>query len=548
MSAHTLSHFSKDVLDQRAWDATFDKYAINTDVFGAIKADGYETLLDFFEAHFTNRPHELAFSLANKDQGQHLTLADLNELSLSLATHLQILGQQLGLAKGDRIAVMMPNLLHYPVAMLAIIRAGYVLVNVNPLYTQRELQHQLNDSGAKILITHNPQADALACLPETSIKKLISIGKDLDFIQDNQTIVTDSQRYTRPNLTSQDVAMLQYTGGTTGIAKGAMLSHGGLLANLYQLDAVTGHLLDDQNDYILTALPLYHIFAFSVCMLYGLHRHLANLLVANPRDLPTLINTIKQYRPVVLPAVNTLFNAMLTSDDFKTMDHSHVKFCVGGGMAILPDTAKRWEEVVGKPIIEGCGLSEAGTVISVNPPAAGYTQSIGIPLPLTDIKLMNDDGEPVADGSSGEIWVKGPQLMLGYWGRMDDKESYMVDGYFKTGDVGVMDKAGFFKIIDRKKDVVNVSGFNVFPSEIESVYNTHPDIIECCAVGVPDEHSNEAVKLFVVIHPHKNITANELIDWGRQYLTAYKVPRRIAFIDQIPKSGVGKILRRKLIE
>ena len=533
---------------QRAWYDTYAKLGIPTSL---PKSDEHTNLIDFFEAQFVHRPDDIAFTLADGKDGISLTLEQFDRLSLALAAHLQRLVHRLDLACDARVAVMLPNLLQHPIATVATLRAGLILVNINPLYTQRELEHQLNDSGASILITHNVQADALACLPNTQVRAVIDTDGAYGFTQDGTVILDDNSDYVRPHPSADDVALLQYTGGTTGLSKGAMLTHHGLLINLYQLDALIGDALDSGNDHILTALPLYHIFAFSVCMLYGLHHGLANLLIANPRDLGGLVTAIIRHRPVLIPAVNTLFNALLASPDFVNMDHSHIKLCVGGGMAILPNTAKRWQEVVGCPITEGCGLSETGTVISVNPPTAGYTQSIGIPLPLTDMILVDEMGNVVHNDKSGEIWVKGPQVMAGYWGRPNGEngDSYMSNGYFKTGDIGVMDDQGYFRIIDRKKDVVNVSGFNVFPSEVESVYTLHPKILECCAVGVPDDHSHEAVKLFVVLRPDGDTDAPDaaaLIAWGRERLTAYKIPKHIAFIDQIPKSAVGKILRRQL--
>lgn len=523
------------ILLNRSWHQAYQQFNISSELN---LPTGNYTLVDYFEKFFKERSDTIAFTCQNK----HLTYKELDQQSLSLATYLQ----QLDLNQGDKIAVMLPNVLAYPIAMMAIIRAGFVLVNVNPLYTPRELLHQLNDADAKVLFTaQNFMPTVQEVLADTGIQQ-VCVTKDLLGFDE---CPTGDISYQRPNIENDDVALIQYTGGTTGVAKGAMLTHQGLITNVYQLENMIGDALSIRNEhvsFILTALPLYHIFAFVVCVLFGMKMGLANLLVPNPRDLPSLIDVIKTYKPVVIPAVNTLFNALLSSEMFRQMDHDHVQLCVGGGMATLSDTAKRWEAVVGKPIIEGCGLSEAGTVITVNPPSAGFTQTIGLPLPLTDIKILDDDGQECSFGICGEICVAGPQIMKGYWRREHEKSQYMTnDGYFKTGDMGIIDETGFIKIVDRKKDVVNVSGFNVYPSEIEQVFSKHPDIIECCAVGVPDEHSQEAVKLFVV-SSDDSLTAEDVRAWGRQYLTGYKLPKHVQFIAEIPKSAVGKILRKNL--
>lgn len=524
---------------QRPWHTAYEKFNIPMTVSAP---DSVGTLIDYFEYLIAKQPDAIAFTCL----GQSLDYRALDAHSKRLAAYLQTLGLQ----RGDKIAIMMPNLLHYPVAMMAVIRAGFVLVNINPLYTPRELAHQLNDSDAKVLIVAKNFLDTVAqARAETALQHLITTDmQTLGFVSpEGKAIDAEPAAYQRPDyVMPDDVALLQYTGGTTGVAKGAMLTHRGLIHNVYQLHAVVGHTLSGHSGYILTALPLYHIFAFSVCVLFGMQAGLANLLIPNPRDLPGLIDAIQTYKPILIPAVNTLFNAMLASEAFCNMDHGHVKLCVGGGMAILSDTAKRWQEVVGQPIIEGCGLSETGTVISVNPPAAGFTASIGVPLPMTDIKLLDDDGNICGIGQAGMICVQGVQVMKGYYKREHLRHEYMTpDGYFKTGDIGIMDADGFIKIIDRKKDVVNVSGFNVYPSEIENVYASHPDVLECCAVGVPDPHSHEAVKLFVVKR-RENVSADDLREWGRAYLTGYKLPKHIEFIDEIPKSTVGKLLRKNL--
>lgn len=520
----------------RPWHKTYQQFNISSEVNLPM---GVHTLIDYFEKFCKERADAVAFTCHH----HHLSYKDLDEQSLRLAAYLQ----QLGLNQGDKIAVMLPNVLAYPIVMMAVIRAGFVLVNVNPLYTPRELLHQLSDADAKVLFTaQNFMPTVQEVLADTDIRQVCVTHDMMGF---DESLDAQKHSYQRPNLSGDDVALLQYTGGTTGVAKGAMLTHSGLITNVYQLENMIGGALnidDEKTSYILTALPLYHIFAFVVCVLFGMKVGLANLLVTNPRDLSALINAINTHKPTMIPAVNTLFNAMLSSEEFCQMDHDHVQLCVGGGMAILSDTARRWQAVVGKPIIEGCGLSEAGTVITVNPPSAGFTQNIGLALPLTDIKILDDGGQECPSGVCGEICVAGPQIMKGYWRREHEKSDYMTDdGYFKTGDIGIMDEVGFIKIVDRKKDVVNVSGFNVYPSEIEQVFSNHPDIIECCAVGVPDEHSHEAVKLFVVSHDD-TLTIEDIQIWGRQYLTGYKLPKHVQFIDEIPKSAVGKILRKNL--
>lgn len=527
---------NNNIAPNRPWHRTYQQYGISSEI---CLPNGVQTLIDYFEKFYTERPHSIAFTCNH----QHLTYQDLDKQSLVLAAYLQ----QLNLNQGDKIAVMLPNVLAYPVVMMAIIRAGFVLVNVNPLYTPRELLHQLNDADVKVLFTaQNFMLTVQEVLAQTGVKELCVTKDMLSF---DACLGVDETLYQRPKLAGDDVVLLQYTGGTTGVAKGAMLTHEGLIANIHQLQNMIGAALDvgdERTSYILTALPLYHIFAFVVCVLFGMKMGMANLLVINPRDLPSLIDAIDTYKPVMIPAVNTLFNAMLSSPTFRQMNHDHVQLCVGGGMAILSDTARRWEELVGKPIIEGCGLSEAGTVITVNPPSAGFTQSVGLPLPLTDIKILDDEGQECPIGVRGEICVAGVQIMKSYWRREHEKSQYMTqDGYFKTGDIGVMDEAGFIKIVDRKKDVVNVSGFNVYPSEIEQVFSMHPSIIECCAIGVPDEHSHEAVKLFVV-RQDDDLTPEALRVWAKQYLTGYKLPKHIEFISEIPKSAVGKILRKNL--
>ena len=370
-----------------------------------------------------------------------------------------------------------------------------------------------------------------------SFKRLIADGRHLQMIP--------------VALTHDDLAFLQYTGGTTGVAKGAMLTHGNLIANVMQVSAWCAPAFEnmDANEQpvFLQALPLYHIFAFTVCELYGMYKGFSNLLIPNPRDLPAVVGELRKYQPSFFPAVNTLFNALVNNEEFKQLDHSKLKMAMGGGMAVLPSTAEAWKKVTGTIIIEGYGLSETSPVATANPPATTeFSGTIGIPLPLTEVALLDDDGNEVALGEQGEISIRGPQVMKGYWNRPDETEKVMTkDGFFRTGDVGVMDTRGYFKIVDRKKDMILVSGFNVYPSEIEEVIAKHPKVLEVAAIGVPDEKSGEVPKLFIV-KKDPSLTTEEVLAYAKQNLTGYKCPRYVEFMEELPKSNVGKILRKDL--
>ena len=529
------------------------------------------SLIDIFERNFQRFGSREAFIFMDKV----LTFSELDEASRKFATYLQ----SLGLAKGTRVAVMMPNVLQYPVVALGVFRAGLVLVNVNPLYTSRELEHQLNDSGAEVLvIIENFASVYQAIIGKTPVKHVIvaSVGDMLGALKGTLVnFVLRSVRkqipawnipghirfnaamskvsagnYKRPNLTLSDTAVLQYTGGTTGVSKGAELTHRNLVSNMLQCDGIFQSKFGNQDgqpdDRIFCALPLYHIFAFMVCALYGMYKGQANVLIPNPRDLPAVIKELRKYQPTFFPAVNTLFNALVNNEEFKQLDHSKMKMAMGGGMAVLASTAEAWKKVTGTNIIEGYGLSETSPVATANPPASmEFSGTIGIPLPLTEVAILDDDGNEVALGEQGEISIRGPQVMKGYWNRPDETEKVMFNGFFRTGDIGVMDPRGYVKIVDRKKDMILVSGFNVYPSEIEEVVSQHPKVLEVAAIGVPDEKSGEVPKLFVV-KKDPSLTTEEVLAFAKENLTGYKRPRYVEFMDELPKSNVGKILRKDL--
>jgi len=497
------------------------------------------SLVDVFERNFQKFGSRDAFIFMDKV----LTFSELEEASRKFATYLQ----SLGLAKGSRVAVMMPNVLQYPIVALGVFRAGLVLVNVNPLYTARELEHQLT------------VGDMLGALKGTlvnfvlrSVRKQIPAWNIPGHIRFNAAMSkVSASNYKRPNLTLSDTAVLQYTGGTTGVSKGAELTHRNLVANMLQCDGIFQSKFGAQDgqpdDRIFCALPLYHIFAFMVCAMYGMYKGQANVLIPNPRDLPGVMKELRKYQPSFFPAVNTLFNALVNNEEFKQLDHSKLKMAMGGGMAVLPSTAEAWKRITGTNIIEGYGLSETSPVATANPPASEeFSGTIGIPLPLTEVAILDDDGNEVVLGEQGEISIRGPQVMRGYWNRPDETAKVMTeDGFFRTGDIGVMDPRGYIKIVDRKKDMILVSGFNVYPSEIEEVVAKHPKVLEVAAIGVPDEKSGEVPKLFVV-KKDPSLTTEEVLAFAKENLTGYKRPRYVEFMDELPKSNVGKILRKDL--
>ena len=531
----------------------------------------YASVAELIEESMRDYRDEPAFV----SMGKSITYGELDTLSRKFAAWLQ----SKGLARGARVAIMMPNVLQYPVALAAILRAGYVVVNVNPLYTPRELEHQLKDSGAEAIILLENFAHTLAAVVgETSIKHIVvaSIGDLMGMkglvvnfvvrrvkkmvpawhlaghIKFNDALAQGAALTFKPvALTRADVAFLQYTGGTTGVAKGATLTHGNIVANVLQSAAwhEPAHGLHPEVDQIINviALPLYHIYALTVCCLLTMRAGGLGILIANPRDIGGMIKELHGYAINTFPAVNTLYNAMLNHPDFDKLDFSKLMVANAGGMAVQEAVAKRWFERTHTPIVEGYGLSETSPSAVCNPVTSKeYSGAIGLPLPSTELSIRDDDGNPVGLGQPGEICIRGPQVMAGYWNRPDETAKVMTaDGFFKTGDIGIMDERGYFKIIDRKKDMILVSGFNVYPNEIEDVVAKHPGVFEVAAVGVPDEHSGEAVKL-VIVKRDPALTEADVIAFCKEQLTGYKRPRVIEFRTELPKSNVGKILRREL--
>jgi long-chain acyl-CoA synthetase len=537
-----------------------------------INPDQYTSLVHLLEESFQKYAQNNAYVCMDK----FLTYAELDECSKRLAAWLQ----SRGMAKGARVAVMMPNVLQYPIAIAAILRAGYTVVNVNPLYTPRELEHQLKDSGAEaIIVLENFAHTVEQVLKNTQVRHVVvaSMGELLggakgmlvnfvvrnvkkmvpDFALPNMVRFKDAlaqggkMPFTKPSLTSSDVAFLQYTGGTTGVSKGATLTHRNVIANVLQAEAwaepANSQPPHVEFQTIVCALPLYHIFALTACALWGMRAGALNILIPNPRDIPGFIKELGKYQVTMLPAVNTLYNALVNHPDFAKLDFSHLKTANGGGMAVQQAVNDKWRQATGKSIIEGYGLSETSPVATCNrSDETGFTGSIGLPVPSTDIAILDDDGKPVPLGQPGEIAIRGPQVMAGYWNRPDETAKAMTaDGFFKSGDVGIMDDRGYVKIVDRKKDMILVSGFNVYPNELEGVIAGHPGVLECAVVGVPDEHSGEAVKVFVV-RKDPSLTENALMDYCKQQFTGYKKPKYIEFRDELPKTNVGKILRRAL--
>lgn len=532
----------------------------------------YRSLVQLLEESFSKYAQRKAYVCMDK----FITYGEVDVMSKKLGAWLQ--GQ--GLSKGARVAIMMPNVLQYPVAIAAVLRAGYTVVNVNPLYTPRELEHQLNDSGAEaIIILENFAVTLEKVIARTKIKVTVvaSMGDLLGGVKGavvnfvvrnikkmvpafslphavrfNRVVKRGAQMTLHPvELGHDNIAFLQYTGGTTGLSKGAMLSHRNVIANLLQNEVWLQPALDTEPKVealtMLCALPLYHIFALTICCLMGTRLGGVNVLIPNPRDIPGLVKEMGKYKINMLPAVNTLYNGLLNNPDFAKLDFSSLKLCNGGGMAVQKAVNDRWLKVTGKSIVEGYGLSETSPVATANPAAATeFTGTIGLPIPSTDIAILDDDGHPVPLGQPGEIAIRGPQVMVGYWNRPDETANVMTeDGFFKSGDIGVMDERGYVTIVDRKKDMVLVSGFNVYPNEVEGVVAMHPGVLECAVVGVPDEASGEAVKLYVV-RRDPDLTAEQLMEYCHQQLTGYKRPRHIEFRHDLPKTNVGKILRREL--
>ncbi|OGB38940.1 MAG: long-chain fatty acid--CoA ligase [Burkholderiales bacterium RIFCSPLOWO2_12_67_14] len=532
----------------------------------------YPSLVHLMEESFQKYAGRPAYSF----MGKELSFAQADSLSQAFAAYLQ----GLGLVKGDRVAIMMPNVPQYPVAVAGILRAGFVVVNVNPLYTPRELEHQLKDSGAKAIVIIENFAHTLEqCIASTPVKHVVlaAMGDLLGLLKGaivnyvvrnvkkmvpafslpqavrfNDAVAKGTRgSFKRPEIRPDDVAVLQYTGGTTGVSKGAVLLQSNVIANVLQSEAWNDPVMKTvpagEQPTSVCALPLYHIFAFTVNMMLSLRTGGKTILIPNPRDLPAVLKELGKHTFHSFPAVNTLFNGLANHPDFNTVNWSNLKVSVGGGMAVQAAVARLWLEKTGCPICEGYGLSETSPSASCNPTTSTeYSGTIGVPLPNTWMKCLDDDGNEVPQGQPGEIAIKGPQVMAGYWQRPDETAKVMTpDGYFKTGDVGVMDARGYFKIVDRKKDMVLVSGFNVYPNEVEDVVAQLPGVMECAVVGVPDEKSGEAVKL-VIVKKDASLTESQVRDFCKANLTGYKQPKVVEFRTEMPKTPVGKILRREL--
>jgi long-chain acyl-CoA synthetase len=527
-----------------------------------IDASRYPSLVALMEESFTKYADRTAYSFMGKDLGY----AEVDKQSRAFGAYLQ----GLGLAKGDRVAVMMPNCPQYPIAVAGILRAGLILVNVNPLYTPRELEHQLKDSGATTLqqclaatpvkhIVLGAMGDRLGLLKGAlvnyvvrNVKKLVPHFSLPGAVRFNEALDKGGARTLQlAAIGPDDVAVLQYTGGTTGVSKGAVLLHRNVIANVLQSEAWNDPVMQKvpagEQPTSVCALPLYHIFAFTVNMMLSMRTGGKLILIPNPRDLPAVLKELSRHTFHSFPAVNTLFNGLANHPDFNTVNWKNLKVSVGGGMAVQGAVAKLWLDKTGCPICEGYGLSETSPSATCNPTTStAYTGTIGVPLPSTYLKLLDDDGREVAPGQAGEIAIKGPQVMAGYWQRPDETAKVMTaDGYFKSGDVGTVDERGFFKIVDRKKDMIIVSGFNVYPNEIEDVAAQVPGVLECAAVGIADDKSGEAVKL-VIVKKDPALTEAQVREFCRANLTGYKQPRVIEFRTDLPKTPVGKILRREL--
>ncbi|WP_305800647.1 long-chain-fatty-acid--CoA ligase FadD [Photobacterium sp. GJ3] len=541
------------------------------DVPAEINPDSYSSLVDLFEQSIQKYSDQTAFI----NMGQVMTFRKLEERSRAFAAYLQ---NDLKLKKGDRVAVMMPNLLQYPIALFGILRAGCVVVNVNPLYTPRELEHQLNDSGAKTIVIVSNFAHTLEkIVGNTAVQHVIltSLGDQLSrpkgtlvnfvvkYIKKmvpkyhlphatslNQALKKGRRmQYVKPLIEAEDTAFLQYTGGTTGVAKGAILTHRNMIANVLQAKAAYGPILFEGREFVVTALPLYHVFALTVNCLLFIEMGGQNLLITNPRDIPTFVKELKRYPFTALTGVNTLFNALLNNEDFHELDFSKLRLSVGGGMAVQRSVAEKWLATTKNYLLEGYGLTECSPLVAAYPhDLTVYNGSIGLPVSSTEIRIVDDEGQVLAMDQTGELQVRGPQVMKGYWQRPEATRDVLTeDGWLSTGDVVRFDEDGFLHIVDRKKDMILVSGFNVYPNEIEDVVALHGKVLEVAAIGQPHETSGEVVKICVVKRD-PSLTKDELLAHCRQYLTGYKVPRLVEFRDELPKTNVGKILRRALRE
>ncbi|MFG1496679.1 AMP-binding protein [Saccharospirillum sp. HFRX-1] len=533
----------------------------------SIDPELYDSVLDMFD----EKTREFADKPAYTCMGKTLTYADLDRLSAAFAAYLQ---NETDLQPGDRIAVQLPNILQYPIAVFGALRAGMTVVNTNPLYTDRELEHQMNDSGAKALVVYaGMAAQAIRVQPKTPVERIL-VTEIADLHPGFKRVLINTvvkrvkkmipaydasrvgsfrqalkkgagQSFKRTAAAHEDTIILQYTGGTTGVAKGAELTNRNLIANMLQCYQFFKLALNDGEETFIAPLPLYHIYAFTVncmtIMLTGNH----NILIPNPRDIPGFIGELKKYRFTGFAGLNTLFVALMNNDEFKNVDCSALKLVISGGMALNRSTAERWEAMTGCPVSEGYGMTESSPVLSFNPTGFQQLGTIGIPTPSTEVRICDDDGKLQGFNEPGELQVRGPQVMKGYWNRPDDTAKTIdADGWLKTGDIAVLQEDGYMKIVDRKKDMIVVSGFNVYPNEVEDVLSAHPKVVECAAVGVPHEKTGEAVKVFVVAR--EPVEEQELIDFCRESLTGYKVPRLFEFRDELPKTNVGKVLRREL--
>lgn len=552
-------------MEKKIWH---DKYPAG--VSTEVDVTRYQSVAQILDECFEKYADQTAYI----NMGASLTFGEVDKLSRDFAAYLQ----ELGLEKGDRIALQMPNILQYPIALFGAVRAGLIVVNTNPLYTAREMKHQFKDSGAKAIVILDNFASKLdEIIADTDIEHVILtrlgdlLGGFKGFLTNfvvkyikkmvpayslpaavpfKQALSIGSDcRYLQPEIKSDDVGFLQYTGGTTGVSKGATLSHGNLVANMLVMEEWNGGLLNEKEEIIITALPLYHIFAFTINCLAMVSVGGTNVLITNPRDMKGFLKEISKYKFSVITGVNTLFNGMLNHPGIEEVDFSKLKIAAGGGMAVQVAVNDAWKARTGKPILEGYGLSETSPVLSTNPnDGTDQIGTIGVPIPNTDMKIMDDQGNEVAIGERGEICAKGPQVMRGYWNKLDENDKYFFPGgWFRTGDIGIMREDGFFKIVDRKKDMILVSGFNVFPNEIEDVVAHHPGVLEVAAIGVPDEKSTEAVKIFVV-KKDPAVTVEDIRAYCKENLTGYKVPKHVEFRDELPKSNVGKIIRRMLKE
>ncbi|MGO3422059.1 MAG: long-chain-fatty-acid--CoA ligase FadD [Pseudoalteromonas distincta] len=532
-----------------------------------IDPEHYASLLEVFEKSFTDYKDLPAFT----NMGKTLSYDEIDTATKKVASYIQ---NDLGLKKCDKVAVMMPNLLQTPIAILGILRAGCVVVNVNPLYTVRELEHQLKDSNTSAIFILANFADTLEkALPHTDVKHIVvtqvgdmmggikkhvvnfvvkyikkmvpsyTLPNTIDFCD---LLKADENAYVRPEVNLSDLAFLQYTGGTTGVSKGAMLSHGNMVGNLEQVSGCLDPVLERGKEVVITALPLYHIFALTANCLTFMKYGGLNVLITNPRDMPGFIKELSKAKFTAITGVNTLFNGLLNTPGFAELDFSHLKMSLGGGMAVQRPVAEKWQTVTKSKLMEGYGLTECSPLVTVSPyDLTAYNGSIGLPAPSTEIKLILDNGQEAAKGEPGELWVKGPQVMLGYYKRPDATAESLQDGWFATGDIATYDDEGFFFIVDRKKDMIIVSGFNVFPNEIEEVVAMHEGVLEVAAIGIPHDVSGEQVKVFVV-KKDPSLTEKDIISHCRDNLTNYKVPKLVEFRDELPKTNVGKILRRAL--